>query len=88
MTKLEHIMEKYPDADLLLADGFNDAILGVAFDNASGEIRLVYSRKECLEILMKRDGMSEEEADEFFDFNVEGAYVGEKTPIWVEDLFE
>jgi hypothetical protein len=30
--------------------------------------------------------MSEEDALEHFDFNVSGAYVGEKTPIYVEDL--
>lgn len=29
--------------------------------------------------------MTFEEAEEFFDFNVEGAYMGEKTPIWVDD---
>ena len=23
---------------------------------------------------------------EFFDFNVKGAYMGEKTPIWCEDM--
>ena len=34
---------------------------------------------------MTRDGMTEEEAQEYFDFNVEGAYMGEKTPIWVDD---
>ena len=31
--------------------------------------------------------MSYEEAVEYFDFNVEGAYMGEKTPIWVDDEF-
>lgn len=34
---------------------------------------------------MVRDGMSYEEAIEYFDYNVSGAYVGEKTPIWVDD---
>ena len=36
---------------------------------------------------MIRDNLSLEEAIEYFDFNVCGAYVGEKTPIWVEDMF-
>jgi hypothetical protein len=31
--------------------------------------------------------MNEEEAVEYFDFNVKGAYMGEKTPIWcIDDL--
>ena len=38
------------------------------------------------DILIKQD-MTEEEAIEYFYFNTEGAYVGEKTPIWCEDGF-
>ena len=32
--------------------------------------------------------MDYEEAVEFFDFNVTGAYVGENTPVFLEDLEE
>jgi hypothetical protein len=32
---------------------------------------------------MERDGMTEEEAIEFFEFNVVGAYVGGGTPVYV-----
>jgi hypothetical protein len=32
--------------------------------------------------------MSEEEAWEFFEFNISGAYVGERTPVFYEDIFE
>jgi len=87
MTKFEIIVEHYPDAEFLSADGFEEAILGVVFDNSNGETRLAYSKCKCLEILMRRDRMTEEEAIEYFDFNVEGAYMGEKTPIWVNDTF-
>lgn len=31
--------------------------------------------------------MSEEDAIEYFSFNVSGGYVGEKTPIWCQDNF-
>ena len=37
----------------------------------------------CVEIFMKRDGMSGEEAVEWMDFNVTGAYVGEQTPEFI-----
>ena len=85
MTKLEIILEQYSDEEFLSADGFDNALIGVAYDKTTSVSRLVYSRSKCLDILMERDGMNFEEAEEFFDFNVEGAYVGEKTPIWVND---
>jgi hypothetical protein len=44
----------------------------------------VYSVSKCLEILM--EDMDEEDAIEFFSYNVSEAYVGEKTPIWCWDL--
>jgi hypothetical protein len=34
-----------------------------------------------------KEEMTEEEAEEFFEFNVSGAYMGEQTPIWCYDNF-
>ena len=85
MTKLEQIVEWYADEDLLSADGFEDCVIGVAYDKMTSVHRLVYSRAKCISVLVARDGMTFEEAVEYFDFNVEGAYVGEKTPIFVDD---
>lgn len=68
----------------MFADGFDEAILGV---DSSTE-RVIYSYRKCLEILMKRDNMSKDEAVEFFAFNVIGSFMGEKTPIYCFDLFE
>lgn len=67
----------------LRADGFNQAIIG----NEYNTNRVVYSIERMLQILIDRDGMSMEEAIEFFDFNIGGAYVGEMTPVyvWTED---
>lgn len=80
MSKLTEIIEHYADdIKWISADGFDSAIIGVSNN------RIVYSRSKCIEILMSRDNMNYEEADEFFDFNVEGAYVGKKSPIWVDD---
>ena len=81
MNKLEITMEQYPDEEFLSADGFETAIIGVS------EGKLVYSVQRCIEILMIRDEMTYEDAIEYFDFNVRGAYMGEKTPIWVEDMY-
>ena len=73
---LNTIQELNPEA--MLADGFDDCILGYEKDG-----RVIYSIEEIIATLMERDGMSEEEAIEYFDFNIEGAYVGEYTPIYM-----
>jgi hypothetical protein len=38
---------------------------------------------ECINILIEKDGMTEEQAMEYFDFNVVGAWMGETTPIFL-----
>jgi hypothetical protein len=82
---LDEILEIYNEEEFLIADGFDDAVIGV--DEKS--MRLIYSVSKCLEILIidSQEGMSYEEAQEFFEFNVSGAYMGEKTPIWCYDFF-
>ena len=53
--------------EALTADGFEDAYLGYVegwFDQTQSAVA-VYDRDKCIEILIKRDGMSEEEAEEF-----------------------
>jgi hypothetical protein len=60
-------------------DGFDDAIIGVELNT----FRIIYSTTKCIKILCK--DMSEDDAREYFDFNVVGGYVGEKTPIFCND---
>jgi len=79
---IEKILERYSDEKFLIADGFDDAVIGV--DQVS--MKLIYSVTTCVEILMK--DMSEKEAEEYFDYNVSGAYMGEKTPIWCYDSYD
>jgi hypothetical protein len=81
---LELLLDLYPEDEFLIADGFDDAVIGV--DSASS--RLIYSCKKCLEILVEVEEMDPEDAIEHFQYNVAGAYVGEKTPIWCEDSYE
>jgi hypothetical protein len=78
---LDKILEWFPEEDILKADGFDEAIIGIE----TNEMRLIYSVSKCIQILCR--DMNEEDAVEFFDFNVRGSYVGDKTPIWcVDDL--
>ena len=75
------------DEDVVLANGFEEAFVGLAERCGSPSVA-VYDRDACIRILASRDVMSEEDAEEFFDFNVIGAYVGEQTPwfiTWKDD---
>ena len=76
-------MTDYSPAEPLEADGLEDALIGTGWQ--FGQALMVYSVKKVLEILMTRDGMSHEEAREFYEFNIVGAYVGPGTPVFVED---
>ena len=70
----------HDDEQILLADGFEDAFVGIG--RQFGKPVAIYERSKCIEILM--ENMSEDEAEEYFSFNVESAFVGEKTPIFLE----
>ena len=79
--KIEEILGE--DENVLLADGFEDAFVGIG--RQFGKPFAVYDRFECIEILIK-EGMSEEEAEEYFQYNTEGAWVGDQTPIFLERI--
>jgi hypothetical protein len=65
--------------ELLFADGFDEAILGVV--QQFHRYIVLYDREKCIEILMK-DG-TREEAEEYFEFNVVGGWHGEQTPCFL-----
>ena len=77
---LELIEEYNPEA--LKADGFDDAILGIASRCGQNDI-IAYDVNKIIQTLMERDGMDYEEAQEFFEFNIVGAYMGENTPVFI-----
>ena len=69
--------------DYLIADGFDEAIIAVTHYQPDRPPLVVYDAEKCIEILMDRDGMSEDDAWEFFDFNVVGSWHGSMTPVFV-----
>ena len=85
-TKLDDIVEQWADVDILKADGFDDCVLGYDY-NWDGVIRLIYSVDKIIKKLVKKDKMDIDEAIEYFEFNMRGSYLGEKTPIWCQDDF-
>lgn len=68
--------------DALFADGFDDAIIG--YDACA--YRVVYDYDKCMDILKNNDGMSLADANEYMQFNVVGAFVGDFTPLFVHSL--
>ena len=69
------------DDDSLLADGYNDAIIGVAGGFDTG--RVVYSVQKMIEIAAKELSVDHDEASEWLEYNTFQAYVGEYTPIYL-----
>ena len=81
---LEHLAQEYPEC--LLADGYEDAILGV-IQGACRPTVVCYDYSRCMEILTHQ-GMSEADADEWLQFNTTGAYLGEQTPFFLHNWRE
>ena len=77
---IEEITDINPEA--MLADGFDEAILGMCVQFGSEPV-VAYDFNKCVEIVMERDGMEREEAIDFINFNVVGAYVGLSTPVFI-----
>jgi hypothetical protein len=78
---LNDLIDAYPEEQFLIATGFDDAIIGIDVKT----MRVIYSVQKCIDILINEHEMTDIDALEYFDFNVAGAYFGEKTPIWCYD---
>ena len=76
------ISDEYPD--LLTADGLDEAVIGIA--HRIGLEVICYDLHKVISILMTRDGMDEDEAYEFYQFNIAGAWVGESTPLFLQRM--
>ena len=64
---------------------FDEAILGVA-ERIGQEPVVAYDTTKVVEILSR--SMSVDEAYEYFDYNILGAYVGDKTPLFITTMFK
>ena len=80
---VDFIYDQLGDTIAMTADGFDDAILGIGSRCGQPDL-LVYDVDTIINILMDRDGMDYDDAREYFSYNIEGAWVGEGTPIWLQ----
>ena len=68
--------------DAVLLDGFDEAIIGSA-STFGKDVVVAYDYKKIINLLINRDGMSYDEAVEYFDFNIGGLHVSDRNPIFV-----
>ena len=81
----EHLNDMFEGLLFLSEREFDAAILGVAERIGMSPI-VAYDTAKILDILCERDGMEGDEALEYFEFNIAGAYVGERTPIFIGQI--
>lgn len=73
--------ERIPGALLLEPrETYDRAVIGVTLDG-----RAIYNKDQVVLRCIKLEGMSEEDAWEWHEFNTFSAYLGPKTPLFVTD---
>jgi hypothetical protein len=75
-------IDEYAEGAILL-DNLEEAIIGVVEEFGNGR-RILYSKSKILSILQIRDGMTEQESEEFYDYNILGLYAGEQNAIFLD----
>ena len=66
-------------------DGYDDCIIGVGTRCGMTDV-FIYDKHKMITKLVRRDDMTYDEALEFIDFNIAGAFIGEDTPILVDRM--
>ena len=82
---LEYIQEWLPEGAMKV-DGFDDCICGIV-ERFGMDSVLLYDTDTMIEKMMSQDGMEYEDAVEYFEFNIKGAWMGEATPCFFRDSF-
>jgi hypothetical protein len=82
MENFRNILDEYAEGSVIL-DGFDDAIIGITEEFGRGP-RILYSKDKILEILTSNEQMDIAEAIEYYEFNILGSYLGERTPIFLD----
>jgi hypothetical protein len=73
------MLNEYAEGAIIL-DNFDDCIIGISEQFGEGN-RIVYSKDMIIKKLCEE--MSEEEALEYYDYNILGGYFGEQNPIFL-----
>lgn len=76
-------IDQYAEGAILL-DGLESAIVGVVEDFGSPGRKILYSKREILNILQERDLMTMGEAEEFYDYNILGLHASEQNAVFLD----
>jgi hypothetical protein len=71
---------------VVVLDGFDEAFVGVVDRIGMERPVACYDFDKCINVLVKRDKMSHEDALEYFWANVAGSYLGEQTPFFLRGM--
>lgn len=86
LNKRQEIADDYGDPELLFLSEpeYDEAIIGVAHRIGQEDV-IAYDYNKVCEVVAKMIGNDDiMEVMEYVEFNVMGAYVGERTPIFVD----
>jgi len=75
------IIDEIESAIFLEPNIFDEAIIGIAYRFGMEPV-VTYDRTIVIDILARE--MTREEAEEFFEFNTIGSWMGDLTPIFVD----
>ncbi len=76
-------IDEYAEGAILL-DGLEGAIVGIVEEFGSPGRKILYSKREILNILQERDLMTYGEAEEFYDYNILGLHAGEQNAVFLD----
>ncbi len=76
----EELLRQLEEWECLVMPEYEEALIGISMCSVP---KAVYSTEAIIHVLMRQDNMSHEDAMEHFEFNIQGSYVGDKTPIYV-----
>lgn len=87
MSVRDQVLQIIPEDDEVLflePAAYDAAIVGVG-ERFGGLMAVVYDRDLVIEQLLQ--DMDAQEAEEFFEVNIIGAWMGERTPIFITRVF-
>ena len=67
----------------VILEGFDDCIVGVS-ESFGEEPRIIYSKKQIITKLM--EDMSQEDAMDYYYYNIVGGMFGTQNPIFIQDI--
>ena len=78
-TRLEILLDKFfISEDALKAEGFDECVIGVDMGGC-----IVYDADKMIRKIMKETKSDYDDAREYFEYKIAGAYVGDFTPIYI-----